>query len=102
MRTCREGNGKCEGRKSYAERDLELLAAARRLHRRSPKRGRRSLRNIARELAVMGFVNKRGAPYSASCVKSMVDGALPVLRVTTSLEEANQSVSQSRRPARMR
>jgi len=22
----------------------------------------------------MGYTNKRGAPYSASCVKSMVDG----------------------------
>jgi hypothetical protein len=34
---------------------------------------RRSLRDIARELAGMGYVNKRGAPYSASCVKSMVE-----------------------------
>jgi DNA invertase Pin-like site-specific DNA recombinase len=69
----REANGKCEGRKSYAERDPELVAAAKRLHRKSPKGGRRSLRDIARELATMGFVNKRGVPYSASCIKSMLE-----------------------------
>jgi DNA invertase Pin-like site-specific DNA recombinase len=70
----REANGKCEGRKSYAERDPELVQAAKRLHRRSPKGHRRSLREIASELQAMGYANKRGAPYSASCVKSMVDG----------------------------
>jgi hypothetical protein len=40
----REASGKCEGRKSYAERDPELVLAAKRLHRRSPKGHRRSLR----------------------------------------------------------
>jgi DNA invertase Pin-like site-specific DNA recombinase len=73
----RATGGKCEGRKSYAERDPELVAAAKRLHRRAPKGGRRSLRQIARELAGMGYTNKRGAPYSASCVKSMVEGPSP-------------------------
>ena len=33
--------GKCEGRKSYAERDPALVLAAKRLHRRSPKGHRR-------------------------------------------------------------
>jgi DNA invertase Pin-like site-specific DNA recombinase len=70
----REARGKCEGRKSYAERAPGLVAEAKRLHRRAPKAGRRSLREIARELAQMGYVNERGAPYSASCVKSMIDG----------------------------
>jgi DNA invertase Pin-like site-specific DNA recombinase len=46
----RETQGKCEGRKSYAERDPELVLTAKRLHRRSPKGHRRSLREIAREL----------------------------------------------------
>jgi DNA invertase Pin-like site-specific DNA recombinase len=73
----RETQGKCEGRKSYAEHDPELVLAAKRLHRRSPKGHRRSLREIARELQAMGYSNKRGAPYSASCVKSMVDGPSP-------------------------
>jgi hypothetical protein len=72
-----EANGKCEGRKSYAERDPELVATAKRLRRRSPKGRRRSLRDIARELAAMGYTNKRGTPYSASCVRSMVEGAAP-------------------------
>jgi DNA invertase Pin-like site-specific DNA recombinase len=33
----REATGKCEGRKSYAERSPDLVQAAKRLHRRSPK-----------------------------------------------------------------
>jgi DNA invertase Pin-like site-specific DNA recombinase len=73
----RETQGKCEGRKSYAERDPELVLAAKRLHRRSPKGHRRSLREIAQELMAMGYANSRGAPYSASCVKSMVEGPSP-------------------------
>jgi hypothetical protein len=52
--------------------------AAKRLHRRSPKGHRRSLRAIARELQTTGYSNKRGSPYSASCVKSMVEGPSPV------------------------
>jgi DNA invertase Pin-like site-specific DNA recombinase len=73
----REANGKCEGRKSFAERDPELVAAAKRLRRRSPKGHRRSLRDIASELQAMGFSNKLGRPYSASCIKSMVEGPIP-------------------------
>jgi DNA invertase Pin-like site-specific DNA recombinase len=57
----RETQGKCEGRKSCAERDPALVLAAKRLHRRSPKGHRRSsLREIARELMAMGFTNKQG------------------------------------------
>jgi hypothetical protein len=53
------------------------VVAAKRLHRRSPKGHRRSLREIARQLALMGFTNNSGAPYSASCIKSMVDWPVP-------------------------
>jgi DNA invertase Pin-like site-specific DNA recombinase len=74
----REAKGKCEGRKSYVERAPELVLVAKRLYRRSPKGHRRSLRGIASELAAMGYRNKKGEPYSASCVKSMVEG--PVSR----------------------
>jgi DNA invertase Pin-like site-specific DNA recombinase len=74
----REANGKCEGRKSYAERAPELVLAPKRLHRRLPKGGRRSL--FASELAAMGYKNQNGAPYSASCVKSMVEGPSPPSR----------------------
>jgi len=52
----------------------KAVLAAKRLHRRSPKGHRRSLREIAKELAALGHTNKSGASYSASCVKSMVEG----------------------------
>jgi len=68
----RAAKGKCEGRKSYLERDPELVRQAKRLHRRSPKGHRRSLREIARELAAMGYANRSGQPYSASCIRSMI------------------------------
>jgi len=51
---------------SAAERSRELVLAVQRLHRRSPKGQLGSLRDIARELAAMGYTNKSGAPYSAS------------------------------------
>jgi DNA invertase Pin-like site-specific DNA recombinase len=47
----REVKGKCEGRKSYAERSPELVLAAKRLHRRSPKGHRRSLRQMKNRFA---------------------------------------------------
>lgn len=60
--------GKCEGRKSYAEMNPDLVAAAKLL---SPGR---SLRAIAAELARSGYLGPNGAPYSASSVKSMLGG----------------------------
>jgi DNA invertase Pin-like site-specific DNA recombinase len=65
----REAQGKCEGRKSYSERDPDLVLAAKRLHRRSPKGHRRSLRQIAQELHAMGYANRQGRPYSASWIE---------------------------------
>jgi DNA invertase Pin-like site-specific DNA recombinase len=44
--------GKCEGRKSHAERNSELVALAKRLHRHMPKGGRMSLRAISAELVL--------------------------------------------------
>ena len=64
--------GKCEGRKSWAELNPELVREAKRLRRRSPKGHQRSLRDIAAELAKLGFVNQRGAAFSASSVQSML------------------------------
>jgi hypothetical protein len=40
--------GKCEGRKSHAERNPELVAQVRQLRRRRPKGGQRSLGNFSR------------------------------------------------------
>ena len=65
--------GKCEGRKSWAEINPELVASAKRLRRRSPKGHRRSLRDVAAELYRLGFVNERGAVFSASSVQSMLE-----------------------------
>jgi hypothetical protein len=47
------------------------VATAKQLHRR----GQRSLREIADELARLGHVNRRGNVYSASAIASMLGGA---------------------------
>jgi DNA invertase Pin-like site-specific DNA recombinase len=63
---------KVEGRKSHAELNPDMVALARRLRRKRPKGGQRSLRDIAAELAERGFLNQRGAPFSAASVASML------------------------------
>ena len=68
----RRDAGKCEGRKSHAERNPELVALAKRLHRQKPKGGRMSLRAISTELAVQGFLNENGRAFAAASVKSML------------------------------
>jgi DNA invertase Pin-like site-specific DNA recombinase len=64
--------GKCEGRKSHAERNPELVAQVRQLRRRRPKGGQRSLREISAELAQRGIMNERGKPFSAASINSML------------------------------
>jgi DNA invertase Pin-like site-specific DNA recombinase len=66
----RRTKGKCEGRKSYAERDPALVALAREIKNRG---GRVSLRQVATELASKGFTTPSGVAYSASAVASMLD-----------------------------
>ncbi len=71
----RRARGKCEGRKSYAERTggQELVAVARQL-RANPAGGRPlSLRKVAAGLAERGYVTPSGRPYSASAVSSMLE-----------------------------
>jgi hypothetical protein len=63
---------KCEGRKRWAELKPELVREAKRLRRRSPKGHQRSLRDIAAELSKLGFVNERGAEFSASSIASII------------------------------
>jgi DNA invertase Pin-like site-specific DNA recombinase len=65
--------GKCEGRKSHAERNPELVALVKRLRRRRPKGGRMSLREIADALAAQGHLNAHRRPYAAASIKSMLD-----------------------------
>ena len=61
--------GKCEGRKSHAEKRPEVVAEARRLRRASPTTGeRRSLQRISRELED-GSDAARGAWPSTWAVK---------------------------------
>ena len=65
--------GKCEGRKSYQELDPLMVYEAHRLHRKSPRTGkRRSLRKISAELHGMGFGTANGKPFSASQVQRLV------------------------------
>jgi hypothetical protein len=51
----------------------EVVAMAKRLRRKGPKRGQRSLRVIAAELAAAGHLNERGAPYSPKTIASMLN-----------------------------
>ena len=71
----RRRQGKCEGRKSYAEREggRELVALARELHR-NPNGRPHSLRTVAARLAERGYVTPSGRHYSASAVTSMLSG----------------------------
>jgi DNA invertase Pin-like site-specific DNA recombinase len=68
----RAASGKCEGRKSWAEINPELVREAKRLRRRSPKGHQRSLRHVATELAKLGYLNQRGATFSAASIASML------------------------------
>ena len=70
----RQEKGKCEGRKPHGELRPEAVALAKRLHRASPKTGRRmSLRKIAAALAEAGHLNERGQPFNPKSVGSMLD-----------------------------
>jgi DNA invertase Pin-like site-specific DNA recombinase len=70
----RKETGKCEGRKSFAEMNPELVALVKRLRRASPKTGeRRSLREISAELARLGHLNERGQPFNPASIKSMLE-----------------------------
>lgn len=62
-----------EGRKAYAATNPDLVKQAKRLARKNPRTGAvRSLRDIAGELARLGFVTASGAPFSASQVQRLV------------------------------
>ena len=75
--------GKCEGRKSHAERNPELVALVRQLRRRRLKGGQRSLREISAELAARGITNERGHAFSAASIASMLRPRAVVLNKET-------------------
>ena len=67
-----------EGRKGYAETNPELVREAKRLARKNPKSGeRRTLREIAEELAGLGFVTANGTTFAATAVKESVGKGVP-------------------------
>jgi hypothetical protein len=68
----RECDGRCEGRKPLSATRPEVVALARKLRRRKPKAGQRSLREVSKALADQGFLNERGKPYAAKSVASML------------------------------
>lgn len=69
----RAATGKCEGRKSHLEARpdvVELAKSLRWINKRM--REKRSLREIADELAKRGHLSTAGRPFSASAVRSML------------------------------
>lgn len=68
--------GKCGGRRSHAEahpQTVQLAKSLRWINKRT--RQRRSMRDIAVELAAAGHVAKSGKPYGPSAIKSMLESA---------------------------
>jgi DNA invertase Pin-like site-specific DNA recombinase len=65
--------GKCEGRKSYQERDADMVALAKKLHRYPVNGRRRSLREVAVALQEQGFVSAKGTPFTATAISRMID-----------------------------
>lgn len=63
----RETEGRCEGRKPYAESAPETVALAKHLHADGL-----SYRKISAALAAQGHVTARGKPHVASAVQKMV------------------------------
>jgi DNA invertase Pin-like site-specific DNA recombinase len=65
---------KCGGRKSYAEKSPDLVAAAKAL---AVERPRLSLRQISARLAEQGYTLRSGRPYEAMSVRGMLLTELP-------------------------
>ena len=73
----RATGAKVEGRKSLAEIDQRdhggrMVELAKKLRRRKPKGGRRSLPAVALDLEKAGFVSHAGKHYAATAVARML------------------------------
>ena len=67
------GQGKCGGRKSYEERDSELVREAKRLARINPvTKRKRSIRKIGRILFDLGYKSSSQNQLSSSVIQRMV------------------------------
>jgi DNA invertase Pin-like site-specific DNA recombinase len=64
--------GKCEGRKSHAEMNPDLVALARKLHRYPVNGKRRSLRDVASDLFTAGHMSSTGKAFTAATVQRML------------------------------
>jgi DNA invertase Pin-like site-specific DNA recombinase len=78
---------KCGGRKGHAELRPEVVAMAKAL-RRKTKAGQLSLRDISRELAAAGHLNRDGRSFSASSVSKMLKVPAGALRSDPDVGEA--------------
>jgi DNA invertase Pin-like site-specific DNA recombinase len=63
---------KVEGRKSHAEKRPEVVALAKALARKKPKGGKLSLRAVAAEMAIRGYLNERGKPFNPKSVSVLL------------------------------
>lgn len=63
---------KVEGRKNYAELNPKMVELAKTLHRYPINGRRRSLRDIASELAAAGYITGNGKPYAAAAITKMI------------------------------
>jgi DNA invertase Pin-like site-specific DNA recombinase len=64
--------GKCGGRKSYEERNPEMVALAKKLARYPVNGRKRSLRDVAAELESAGHVGATGERFAAAAVARMI------------------------------
>ncbi len=68
----RAATGKCGGRKSYEERDPEMVALAKKLARYPVDGRKRSLRDVAAELEVAGYTAVGGKRHAAAAISRMI------------------------------
>lgn len=61
-----------EGRRPLTETNPEAVALAKQLHRKRPKGGRRTLREISAALAEAGHFNSSGKPFSPQSISNML------------------------------
>jgi hypothetical protein len=82
MRTASSGTrvGMASARAADQDREMdpELVALAKRLRRRNPKTGERTLRSIAAELARQGHLNVNGRPLQPSSARVLSPRAAPL------------------------
>jgi DNA invertase Pin-like site-specific DNA recombinase len=67
------GKGKCEGRKSWKEKNTELIKITKKLGRKNPKTGhRRSRRKIAKMLYEQNFKTASGTIFGSEQIKRLL------------------------------